>query len=101
MATDKQKRLLNKLQNLDSNSEAKETQLINEQIKAAHSIQLKGAFIRARMKYWPENEDLPDSVLQYEKTKQTTNFLKLITTQTLKQSVIFLQKFGQRHPSAR
>ena len=74
MATDNQKRLL---QNLDTNTEAKEIQFIHEQIKTAHSTQIKVAFIRARMKYWPENKDLPDSILQYEKTKQTNQFSEI------------------------
>ena len=68
--TDEQKHLQHQLQTLNPNNNTSEIHALQQEQKRIQNIQIRGAMMRSRFKYWPEDETPPESFIHDEKQKQ-------------------------------
>ena len=77
---DKQKHIQHQLQTLNPNNDTSEIHALQQEQKRIPNIQIRGAMIRSRCKYWPEDETPPESFIHYEKQKQQNRQVKQFDT---------------------
>ena len=89
---DKQKHIQQQLQTLNPNDNTSEIHAIQQEQQHIQNIQIRGAMIRSRFKYWPENETPPESFIHYEKQKQQNKQTKQWDTTMYTQIIEYFTK---------
>ena len=68
------------LNNLNPHTDQEQINIIHQKLQDLAKIKTKGAHVRARIKNWPENEEIPPGVMQTETNQQARQVLSLQNT---------------------
>ena len=68
------------LNNLNSHTDQEQINIIHQKLQDLAKIKAQGAHVRARIKNWPENEEIPPGVMQTETNQQAPQVLSFQDT---------------------